>query len=168
MMIGNPRLGQLGYPHVFDYGHALAALSVTVDGTAMTFRHLARGSGQDRSLVYGDSGADDALINAGFPALANADSDHASTGDVNLLNSYATATQATYRTAVRSFTATCRVDGNDVSPALTALSVGDTAIFSVRRHSALPDGDYPVRILQLASGPDSSTYAMTVHSIPTT
>lgn len=172
MRIGNPRLGQLGYPHAWDYGQALTTVGVDTDGSTQTFGHWCKGDGmertttgsyvEDRSLVDGVGG------NYGWPMLEDVDSDHSSARDFLTLRGWSTAYVATHHYGTRLLSATVRVDGTDGqghqtgSPSLDVITSGDNARLTVRGHRRLPDGTYSQRILGLGPGPDLSTVALTL------
>jgi len=170
MRIGNPYLGQLGYPHAFDYGRGLTQVDVELDGSALVTAHFTKGEGTDRAMLYGYA-EDVSLVNAGWPALEDADSDHTSASDQNTLNGWATGHLNTYGSQVQIHAITMRMDGTDGqgkatgSPTLDLISAGDNATLNIRGHRLLPDGQIGVRILGIEAGPDINTAKLTVQEI---
>lgn len=183
MRIGNNRLGQLGFPHVWDYQRALLSLSTGIDGTDMTFSVISKG--QDTRTVSSATPpvASGALISAaasdtlytgqGWPALQTADTGHTSTIDTATVQGYATAAITTHKVPVQTATARISINGLDNqgrqtgAPSIDLVSVGDTAFFGLVGHPFLADGQYGMRILTLESGPDASTTKMVVQVLST-
>ncbi|MGB3443897.1 MAG: hypothetical protein WBA97_34600 [Actinophytocola sp.] len=168
MRIGNPRLGNLGLPHAWDYGRgALTHVDEDSDGSQQQFRVWARGNGMERSLLYGYH-ADTSLVAAGWPQLDGIDNDHSSATETATLNGWARADVETYRTPVVKLAARIRLDGRDGrgqatgSPAVSEVEVGDNAAFNVRDHRWLPDGEYGQRIIGVSSGGDFQTAQLTL------
>jgi len=178
MRIGNNRLGQLGFPHAWDYQRALLSLSTGIDGVNMTFNVTSKG--QDTRTVSSAKPpvASGALISAaasdtfytaqGWPALQTADTGHTSTIDTATVLGYATAAVTTHRVPIKTATARISINGLDNqgrqtgAPSIDLVSVGDTAFFGVTGHPFLTDGQYGARILTLESGADAYTVKMVV------
>ncbi len=178
MRIGNNRLGQLGYPHAWDYQRALLSLSTGIDGTDMTFNVTSKG--QDTRTVSSATPpvASGALISAaasdtlytgqGWPALQTADTGHTSTIDTATVQGYANAAVTTHRVPIKTATAHISITGLDNqgrqtgAPSIDLISVGDTAFVGLTGHPFLADGQYGMRILTLESGPDAFTAKMVV------
>jgi len=178
MRIGNNRLGQLGFPHAWDYQRALLSLSTGIDGVDMTFNVTSKG--QDTRTVSSATPpvASGALISAavsdttytgqGWPALQTADTGHTSTIDTATVLGYAAAAVTTHKVPIKTATAHININGLDNqgrqtgAPAIDLVSVGDTAFFGVTGHPFLADGQYGARILTLESGSDAYTAKMVV------
>jgi hypothetical protein len=169
MRIGNTRLGQLGYPHAFDYQRALRSLSVGVAGAAMTFSVTAKGNdsrstdtaGTVTGILLSAVAGDSTYTGQGWPALQTADTSHTSVIDATTLQGYATALVTRDKLPTRTATAVIANDGLDTqgratgSPSIDLISTGDTAVLGMYAHPFLPDGQYAVRVLTLESGPDA-------------
>jgi len=178
MRIGNNRLGQLGFPHAWDYQRALLSLSTGIDGTDMTFNVTSKG--QDTRTVSSATPpvASGALISAaasdtfytaqGWPALQTADTGHTSTIDTATVGGYANAAVTTHRVPMKTATAHISINGLDNqgrqtgAPSIDLIAVGDTAFVGLVGHPFLPDGQYGMRILTLESGSDAFTAKMVV------
>lgn len=178
MRIGNNRLGQLGFPHAWDYQRALLSLSTGIDGVDMTFQVTSKG--QDTRTVSSATPpiASGALISAaasdttytgqGWPALQTADTGHTSTIDTATVAGYAAAAVTTHRVPMKTATARISINGLDNqgrqtgAPSIDLIAVGDTAFVGLVGHPFLPDGQYGLRILTLESGPDAYTAKMVV------
>lgn len=183
MRIGNNRLGQLGFPHAWDYQRALLSLSTGIDGVDMTFNVTSKG--QDTRTVSSATPpvASGALISAaasdttytgqGWPALQTADTGHTSTIDTATVAGYATAAVTTHKVPVQTATARVSINGLDNqgrqtgAPSIDLVAVGDTAFFGLTEHPFLTDGQYGMRILTLESGPDAYTAKMVVQVLST-
>lgn len=179
MRIGNNRLGQLGYPHAWDYQRALLSLSVGFDGSGMTFTTTTKGNdtrttsstGVVTGTLVSASATDSTYTGQGWPMLQTADTSHTSVIDTATVQGYATAAVTTNGTPLRTATAVVRNDGLDNqgratgSPPIDLVSPGDTAVMGLTRHPFLADGQYPVRVLTLESGPDPYTSKMVVQVI---
>jgi len=183
MRIGNNRLGQLGFPHAWDYQRALLSLSTGIDGTDMTFNVTSKG--QDTRTVSSatppvasgaliSAAASDTLYTAqGWPALQTADTGHTSTIDTATVTGYAAAAITTHKVPVQTATARISINGLDNqgrqtgAPSIDLVSVGDTAFFGLTEHPLLADGQYGMRILTLESGPDAFTAKMVVQVLST-
>ncbi len=183
MRIGNNRLGQLGFPHAWDYQRALLSLSTGIDGVDMTFNVTSKG--QDTRTVSSATPpvASGALISAaasdttypaqGWPALQTADTGHTSTIDTATVTGYATAAITTHKVPVQTATAHVSINGLDNqgrqtgASSIDLVSVGDTAFFGLVGHPFLTDGQYGMRILTLESGPDAYITKMVVQVLST-
>jgi len=153
MRIGNPRLGNLGFPHAFDYGRALVDLTYGVDGSAKATRDFERGNGMNRDLVTGFY--DHALPTSFDPAailLERVGADHTSTTDPAVLDGWAQAGVLNNLVVAPNLMATVRVPGDDGqgnatrSPILTTVEAGDNMLAQIRRHPRIPDGLVGFRI----------------------
>lgn len=174
MRIADGRLGQLGYPYVYDYGRALQSLKVTRDGTGMTFYVFAKGK-DDRtdsggSLTWNYSSTVVEKTSQGWPFLWTADTGHTSLDDRDALLAYANADVLAGENAAYTGNAALRFDGrwkgqNTGSPDASVLQTGDTLWCQITTdidsglpgHPRLPDGKYAVRLLALGSGSDLDT-----------
>jgi len=161
MRIGNPRLGNLGYPHAFDYGQALVKINRSTDGTERTGRDWDVGNGMERDLVFGfydqPLGADSAAL-----LLENVGRNHAGSGNMTELDGYAQGQVVTNVSSKTTHVATIRIAGdNNVneqtrSPILTVVEVGDNCLAQLKDHPRITDGLYYFRIMSLASGTKAS------------
>lgn len=162
MRIGNPRLGNLGLPHAFDYGRALTHVDEDGDGSQQQFETWARGNGMERSLLTGHY-ADLSLVPTGWPKLESVDGNHTSATEQATLDGWAQADVQTYKRGITKWAGRVRIDGTDGrgevtgSPSLDTVAAGDSAFFQLRDHRWIPDGVYGQRILSVSSGGDLVT-----------
>jgi hypothetical protein len=162
MRIGNPRLGNLGLPHAFDYGQALTDVDEDGDGSQQQFETWARGNGMERTLLTGHY-ADTSLVSVGWPKLEAVDGNHTSATEQVTLDGWARADVETYKRGITKWAGEVRIDGTDGrdkdtgSPSLDTVSAGDSAFFQLRDHRWIPDGVYGQRIISVASGGDLTT-----------
>lgn len=172
MRIGNPRLGNLGLPHAYDYCAALTNVDEDGDGSQMQFETWVRGNGMERSLLTGHY-ADPSLVASGWPKLENVDGSHTSATEQDTLDGWAQADVATYKRGMTKWAGRVRIDGTDGrgnvtgSPSLDTVSVGDSAYFQMRNHRWIPDGVYGQRILSVSSGGDLTTAELGLMEVTT-
>jgi hypothetical protein len=172
MRIGNPRLGNLGLPHAFDYGRALTHVDEDGDGSQQQFETWVRGNGMERTLLTGHH-ADLSLVSSGWPKLENVDGGHTSATEQDTLDGWARADVDTYKRGMTQWAGRVRIDGTDGrgrrtgSPALNIVSAGDSAFFQVRDHRWIPDGVYGQRILSVSSGGDMTTALLGLMEVST-
>lgn len=170
MRVGSPRLGQLGYPHAWDYGQALVSVEYDRDGSGQTFGHWERGNGMERSLLsaYQD---DKTLVNLSgyaFPDLESVGSS-TSTSDQETLQAKADGQIATYARPVSSWSAVVRLDGTNGrgketrAPSIDLVDVGDNCTFTLRNHRRIADGTYQRRVVGVSSGPNLHTAQLVLH-----
>jgi hypothetical protein len=163
--IGQPRLGQLGYPHSWDYGGSLKYLSQQRDGSKQTFEHWSRGSGQERDLLVGHASIPRPAL---WPALESQDGDHTSATEQPTLDGWAAAAVATYKVPAVTWTAQVRAAGDDgqgelsSSPPIDQIAAGDNGTFRIRGHRRIADGDYPVRVLAVGNGDSTDMAELTL------
>jgi hypothetical protein len=164
--IGNPRLGNLGFPYTWDQEKALIGTGFSKDGGWRKTRDFERGNGMNRDLVLGF--ADTALTaNASDILLESVGSEHTSTADAGVLNSWAAAAVASGQADLPIMVHRVRVPGDDGqgrktrSPNLTEVQVGDNALFSIRKHPRLIDGQYACRIIRAENGQVEQTAMLT-------
>jgi len=161
MRVGNPRLGNLGRPHAWDYGNALREVNEDGNASKVAFRWWARGNGMERGLLVGKAQDLTPVSAANFPVLESVDGQHTSVTEEATLQSWAEADVATYQKTVVTRSATVSVDGTDGqgritgSPRFDLVQVGDTATFNIRDHTFIPDGVYGQRIIRVSSGSES-------------
>lgn len=160
MRIGNSRLGNLGFPHAFDYRKALVDITYAVDGTARATRDFERGNGMNRDLVTGFN--DHVLPTSYDPAailLERIGSDHTSTSDAAVLDGWAQAAVLNNLVVSPDLKATVRIPGDDGqgnvtrSPILTTVEAGDNVLAQLKRHPRIPDGLIGLRIAGANSTP---------------
>lgn len=171
MRIGNPRLGNLGLPHAFDYMKgSLSNVDEDGDGSMQQFRTWARGNGMERGLLLGHY-ADLSLVANDWPMLENIDGDHSSATETATLNGWARADVETYKRPIVKWSARVRLDGTDGrgeasgSPTVDELAVGDNGMFNIKNHRWIVDGEYGRRILTIASGGDLTTGILTLQGV---
>lgn len=165
MRIGSPRLGQLGYPHVWDYGQALQSVDHDRDGSNVTFGHFERGGGTERGLLtaYQDDKTKVNLAGYPWPDVETAGSSSTSDSDTVNLQAKANGVIATYSQANVTWSATVRMDGTDgqgnptASPTIDVVSAGDTGYFRMDGHRRIKAGSYGRRLLGASSGPSLDT-----------
>lgn len=161
MLTGNPLLGDQQTPNVWDYGGALSAIDVDVNGSASpATRVWVKGTGTERTMLTGFA-EDPSLVALGFPPTDYVDGDHTSATEVATLRSYAVADLAAFRTPTETWTCSVRIDGATgagvaVSPALGSWALGDAPTFGVSGHPWIPDGQYRRRILAFSSKDEAS------------
>lgn len=156
MRIGNPRLGNLGYPHVFDLGAALVDMTYATDGTGRATRAFERGNGMNRDLPVGFY---DAPINTDPAALLLEQSGgtHTDVSDTNTLNAWASSVVQTNLVTKVTASATVRVPGDDGrgrstrSPSMMEVAAGDTCAMHLRGHPRIPDSTVYARVLGVNS-----------------
>jgi hypothetical protein len=173
MRTGNPRLGDLGLPHAWDYHRALTHVDDDGDGSGQQFETWVRGNGMERSLLTGHH-ADLQLVGAGWPKLESVDGNHTSATEQSTLDGWAQADVETYRRGITKWSGRVRIDGTDGqgnmtgSPTMDSVSVGDNAFFQVRDHRWIADGVYGQRLLSVSSGGDLSTVQLGLMEVSTT
>lgn len=152
MRIGNPRLGNLGYPHAYDLGSALIDLTYATDGTGRATRAFERGNGMNRDLPVGfydvPLSTDPAAL-----LLEQVGGAHTDSSDINTLNGWAQSDVQTGLITKAMASATVRVPGDDGrgqatrSPSMMEVAAGDTCAMRIRNHQRIPDGVIYARIL---------------------
>lgn len=166
MLIGNSRLGQLGYAHAWATGRAITKLGFDNDGSQMTSRDWDRGEGFDRNVKTGFAEQLDGVTTGSFltrPLLETVGQLHTNNGNQAELDSYAAADVLNGQTATLVLDVEVRLEGDTgdgeapPSPALTAVSPGDTAVLQIKDHLRLSDGIYSVRVMRMGSGSDFKT-----------
>lgn len=165
MRVGSPRLGQLGYPHAWDYGQALANVDYDRDGSNQTFGHFERGNGMERGLLsaYQDDKILVGLSQYAWPDLETVGMSSTSDTDTANLQAKADGYVATHSRPVITWSATVRIDGTNGqgyptrSPSLDVIRAGDNATFHLEGHRRIADGTYTRRILGASSGPTLDT-----------
>lgn len=174
MRIGTPRLGNLGYPHAWDYQQACQYVILTSDGSAMTFDSVAKGQDNRHtaggSLIWSEH-SDATYPNSGWPALETADNLHASEVNQSVIAAYATSNVNTNMLPAYTGSMHVRADGRNAagqptgSPTIEDIAVGDTCLLGVKRHVWLADGQYAARIVGIGSGADMWTAKVDVQML---
>lgn len=170
MRVGNPRLGNLGLPHSWDYCKALSHVDEDGDGSQQQFRAFVRGNGMERGLLVGRY-EDTEMTDLGWPMLESIDGNHSSATELPTLNGWAQADVETYRRGINTWAGRVRIDGTDGrgrrtgSPALNIVSAGDNAYFTMKDHRWIPDGIYGQRILSVNSGGDLVTAQLALQGV---
>lgn len=166
MVIGDPRLGQLGYLHAWRSGAGLIKVDRSTDGAAKTRRQYERGSGLDRNVLVGFA-EDLTNVTSGFnslPLLEDIDATHMNVELATTLTSYATTDLKTNTLPRVTLQPEVTMDGTDgqgeesSSPVLSTVSPGDTGFLQLKDHPRLPDGNYGIRIVRMrGSGHNRAT-----------
>lgn len=172
MRAGSPRLGQLGYPHAWDYGQALTHVDYDRDGADQTFGHFERGNGMERGLLtgYQDDKTLVSLASYPWPDLESVGMSSTSDTDTVNLQAKADGQVATHARPVVNWSATVRMDGTNGqgaatrSPSLDVVRAGDNAVFTMRDHRRIADGTYTRRILGASSGSNLDTATLVLQS----
>lgn len=161
LLIGAPLLGDPQTAAVWDYGGALSAIDVDVNGSASPCTRVwVKGSGNERGLLTGYADNPD-LVGLGFPPTDYVDGDHTSVTEPKTLAAYATADLTAFATATETWKCSIRVDGAtgtgiEVSPALGTFSLGDNPTFGISGHPWIPDGQYRRRILGYSNAKEAA------------
>lgn len=159
MVMGDPRLGQSGFYHVWASGRGIVKLDVGIDGQQKGNRFWDRGAGMDRNINLGFS-EDQSAVNATgstVPLLEEIGNLHTDVEDPanTILNGYAKALRDTNLRAITQVSPTISMNGTDgngelsESPNLTEVSPGDLGLLKVLNHRRLPDGSFLVRIARM-------------------
>lgn len=166
------RLGQLGYPHGFDYKQCCVDFNENTDGT--NDASVAISKGQDSRQSDGTGAlawaiaSDFSLPNAGWPVLEAVDLSHGTETSNTVLQGYATS--IIQSSNVRTATMTIRNDGRNPdgevsSPSIDEIDIGDTCVLGIDAltpHPTLPPGQYALRITAMTNGEDILTSELTV------
>jgi hypothetical protein len=121
MLIGTPRLGQVGSEHVWELGGNITSYTWPRDGTRMRTRSFAIGEGSDEGTPIGVA-EDSSLYANGWPLLEDDTSYDRTSGDTSTLINHAIADQETTGLPVVLPMLTVR---GDVAPTVADLSPGD-------------------------------------------
>ena len=169
MRIGNPYLGNLGYPHAWDQGKALISVpSYSTDGGNVSTRDWERGNGMNRDLVTGYA---DAPLNPSDPGallIETVGGDHTSATEQPTLDAWATSAVATNGKPIPAMTVQVRTAGDDGSgnktrsPHQAEVFCGDNGTFELRDDIRHPDGKYYGRIVGRASGSTPESTVLTL------
>lgn len=156
MITGNPLLGDQESAAVWDYGGALTAIDVDVNGSASPcMRVWSKGSGSEREMKVGFY-KDHTLTALGFPPTDYVDSEHTSATTVAVLDGHARIAQQEFAYPVETWTCSVRIDnGQDLSPSLGSWQLGDAPQYGVSGHPWLADGMYRRRILGFSNDTES-------------
>lgn len=156
---GNPRLGQLGYLHVWDTAQGQVSVTFSKGNPDKTRRAWQRGSGMERNVLTGFAedltGVTTGPTSGTLPLLETANTDHSDVQLSQTLLDYANADVDTGKRANIELTVTVTITGDDGSgagsrsPRLDAVTPGDTALLVVRNHPRLPDGNYNIRVIRM-------------------
>lgn len=140
--IGQPELGDPAAPLVWDYGAGLVDLDFDIDASQQCSYVAVPGDGQEHAKAFGVAFSNE-LIDAGWPALEDANSEHSSSTNRAELNDYAAAHLAAYGRPLVARTATVNPA---VYPGLDVWRLGDWARFDLHGHPFAADGDHLARI----------------------
>lgn len=157
MRAGNPLLGQVGSPHVWDHpGGGVVGIDVEVSGRPVSRVH-AVGSGMERAMLT--SRAEDlTLVSAGWPLLED-EVARKTVEQQTTLDAWASSSLAALSRQVTAWSVTVRAD---VTPTLGSYSLGDDAVLQTVGDPYLSDGAHRVRIVAMASGPERETVTLTM------
>lgn len=173
LAIGSPLLGDQATSATWDYGAALSAIDLDVNGSAQPVSRVwVKGSGQDAAMLTGYA-ENTGLSARGLPGLDFVDSNHTDDGSQDDLTDYAAQDLADLSTATETWKCSVRLDGLydrygvQVSPALGSFSMGDAPQLGVVGHPWIADGTYRKRILGVQqSSTDASSMDLTVGATP--
>lgn len=170
--VDGARIGQLGFPHAWDYQKALQAVQVNRSGKAMTFHNLVKGADNRTTtggtLIFAASATTNVYEAQGWPWLETADTSHSAVIDPTVAQSLADMNVAKNVQPLATASMLVRMDGKDLrgrqtgSPSIADVSVGDTGFAGVQNHLWLPDGSYGFRVLKIENGTDQWTAKLTV------
>lgn len=156
LRIGNPRLGNLGFAHVWDHRKALIDSVFDTDGGYRITRDFERGNGMNRDLVTGY--ADVAMgPNPSDLLLERAGSDHTSATSTSVLTEWASAAVADGQAAAPTITHTVRTAGDDGngfksrSPHTAEIACGDNMTAYYTMHPRLGSAAIACRIVAMTS-----------------
>ena len=142
LRVGQPHLAQTGADWHFDDGGNLVDYGWDEDGSVMADTVLVPGDGIERGRLIGHA-TNNALPQAGWPALDTVITDHSSEKQRDVLHAYARAYLDAYRTGVTRDTAIVRAD---TDPPLGSYQVGDRVMLTPRPDRATPTGPRRRRI----------------------
>lgn len=169
---GTPQLAvPVGEPWAWEYGASLLQLPTSSDSGDMAFRIWQRGdssSGTSDSTPIGFA-EDLTLPGLGWPSL-----DYVGTAsdvdDQAVLDSLATRQVMVKGQPVAAWEVTVLADPGDSDdfPALGDILPGGQALFGVRGHRTVPDGDYTWRVLGITQADNPDQYKIVVADQPAT
>ncbi|MEV6226839.1 hypothetical protein AB0L88_02960 [Saccharopolyspora shandongensis] len=139
--IGQPELGDPAAPLIWDQGAGLVDMSFDVDGSRMCSYVAVPGDGQENAKTFGTAYSNE-LVDAGWPALEDANSDHSSSTNRDELDAYAAAHLAAYKRPLVARSAT--IDPA-VYPGLDVWRLGDWGEFHLSDNPFV-DGPQRARI----------------------
>lgn len=153
LLLGTPRLGQQGSPHVWELGGNLQSYRWPSDGSSMATREFALGNGTGISMPIAVA-HDTSRYSLSWPML-EAEKNYSTVSDVGVLQGHATADQIAARAPVVLPELTVR--GN-IAPQFGTYSPGDDAriIISDLFMAATPI-DTTMRIVKLSVSPSADT-----------
>ena len=140
--IGEPELGDRDKPHTWDYGTGLKEMNFDVDASQMCSYVAVPGDGQENAKAFGVAFTNE-LVDQGWPALEDSNSDHSSSTNKTELNEYAQAHLAAYK---RPLVARSAVIDPAVYPGLDVWRIGDWGRFDLHDHPFAEDGEHLARI----------------------
>jgi hypothetical protein len=151
--VGQPRLGDVTAPWVWDYPASILEATEDGDGSDMTFRGYV--PGDSSSAGTRPIGVAEYLtpVSAGFPMLERVSRDTASVREQILLDRQATSYVAANITPALTWKVT--VDP-EMWPEIGTWNFGDNARLVVAGHNWIPDGDYTHRVIGVTHTPNSA------------
>lgn len=171
MRIGNSRLGNLGFPHAWDYGKSLVKMGFQNNGTSRCNIDFERGNGMNRDLITGAYYEVPNPLDNADPLLERAGSEHTDATDGATLWAWSNAFVLANKRPVPELSATVRIAGDDGdgyatrSPELGTVDVGDNAVFRLTDHPRLPDGGYVCRIVGMEPGNDTQSAKLSLQQL---
>lgn len=156
MRIGNPHLGQLASPFVFEKGAAIQSYRWPSDGTRMVNRAYALGEGSERGAIIAAVENTDSTAN-GWPLL-EADANYSTVTDPATLQAHAVADRYAGRLPVVLPTLTVSGDGTDrfgrrVHASTGEYSPGDDARVIIRDRFFSEGIDVRMRLIDISMSP---------------
>lgn len=170
--IGNSRLGNLGFPHAWDYRKALVDSAFDTDGTYRVTRAFERGNGMNRDLVIGYADAP-VGVNPSDLLLESAGSAHTDASDVATLTAWAVAAVADGQAALPMLTHTVRTAGDDGngfksrSPHCAEVGLGDNMTAHYVKHPRMGTSDLACRIVGISGGARPAELELMTQSLGT-
>lgn len=163
MLVARNSTGKLGYQSstsVWDYGGALGAIDVDVNGSASPCTTVwVRGSGSERALMVGYA-TDLTLISSGFPATDFVDGDHTTATELGTLRGYASADLKKFSAPTETWKCSIRVDSTDEawspSPVIGMVGLGDAVLLGVSGHPWIRDGMYRRRVIGFSDNTEAT------------
>lgn len=168
MRIGNSRLGNLGFPHAWDYGKSLIDMRYSNDGSGRCNIDFERGNGMNRDLIVGTYYEAPSALDNADPLLERSGSEHTDATDAGTLWAWSNATVLASKRPIPELKALVRIPGDDGhgfatrSPNLTSVDVGDNGVFNLVNHPRLADGGYVCRVVGIEPGTQTQTAWLSV------
>lgn len=154
MRIGTPHLGSDTIDLQWDYGSAMEAIDVDINGSASPIMRVwVKGSGQARDLITGFQ-ANGAFARNGYPPLDFVDTQHTDVTEQDTLERYADADLVKFQSPLETWSTVVRIDGMSrhnrnvqISPRPGDFELGDSPIIFVDGHPWIASGGYRKRVV---------------------